>query len=104
MTFSEQFRNERWLKESKIIFESNKKATIEWHNGFYYYKKIRNVFVLHRDNAPACEYASGEDWYKNGKRHREDGPASLEGKSKFWYINGKYHREDGPRYRILEWN
>ena len=52
----------------------------------------------HREDGPACEWASGtKEWYLNGKRHREDGPAceSANG-DKVWWLNGKLHREDGP--------
>jgi len=54
--------------------------------------------VLHREDGPAVEYASGSrDWYLNGKLHREDGPAvELADGSKAWWLNGKLHREDGP--------
>lgn len=52
---------------------------------------------LHRDNAPAIEYANGErSWYQHGFLHREGGPAVTRKTSKSWYIHGKLHREDGP--------
>ena len=39
--------------------------------------------VLHREDGPAIEYASGtKEWYMNGKLHREDGPA-------IEYVNGE---------------
>ena len=47
--------------------------------------------VLHRENAPAVEYAAGTKcWYQNGLRHRTDGPAVewCDG-TKEWYINGE---------------
>ena len=51
---------------------------------------------LHREDGPACEYASGsKEWYKNGKLHREDGPAiEWDSGYKEWYINGKYLTEE----------
>ena len=65
-------------------------------NKFYY--SDREMKVLHREDGPAIEYASGfKAWYINDKLHREDGPAQewADG-DKTWYINGKLHREDGP--------
>jgi len=36
-------------------------------------------------------------WYLNGKRHREDGPAcEYASGSKCWKLNGKIQRENGP--------
>ena len=54
--------------------------------------------VLHREDGPAVEDASGNKWwYINGQLHREDGPAAeyADG-SKVWWINDKLHRLDGP--------
>jgi len=49
----------------------------------------------HREDGPACEYASGnKHWYLNGERHREDGPAiEYASGNKFWYLNGKEYSE-----------
>jgi len=57
---------------------------------------------LHREDGPACEYASGsKKWYLNGQLHREDGPAiEWAHGDKEWYLNGQLHREDGP---AIEW-
>ncbi len=46
--------------------------------------------LLHREDGPAIEYASGAKfWYLNGRIHREDGPAiEYANGNKFWYING----------------
>ena len=59
--------------------------------------------LLHREDGPAIEYASGHNyWYKNGVLHREDGPAiEYANGDKFWYKNGLRHREDGP---ACEWS
>jgi hypothetical protein len=54
--------------------------------------------VLHRENAPAVEYANGSRiWCQNGQRHRIDGPAIewWDG-DKRWWQNGQRHRTDGP--------
>ena len=53
---------------------------------------------LHREDGPACEFASGHKfWYLNGELHREDGPAiEYSNGTKEWYLNGMRHREDGP--------
>jgi len=53
---------------------------------------------LHREGAPAIEYADGDKmWFINGELHREDGPAvEYANDDKMWYINDKLHREDGP--------
>ena len=47
--------------------------------------------VLHRENGPAIEFATGDKfWYLNGLLHRTDGPAiEYANGSKEWYINGK---------------
>jgi hypothetical protein len=64
---------------------------------------------LHRDGAPAIEYANGTKlWYQHDKLHREDGPAiEYADGSKQWYLHGKRHREDGPANEyadgIKEW-
>lgn len=66
-------------------------------NGTYWHKD-EEMWILHREDGPAIEYASGsKSWYKDGKIHREDGPAVVSaGGYKYWKINGDYHREDGP--------
>lgn len=60
--------------------------------------------VLHRDNGPAVEYPSGEQWwFQFGKEHREDGPAIIRPDgSKEWFRDGKCHREDGPAVERLD--
>ena len=54
--------------------------------------------VLHRENAPAVEYANGSRlWCQNGQMHRTDGPAAeISDGTKMWYQNGRLHRTDGP--------
>ena len=52
--------------------------------------------VLHRENGPAIEWASGaKRWYQEGRRHRIDGPAVVYANgSNAWYINNKEMTED----------
>lgn len=67
-------------------------GTIEWvHDG-----------KPHREDGPACEYASGDKfWYIKGELHREDGPAcEYTNGEKNWYSHGKLHREDGPAIEL----
>ena len=67
------------------------------------YYSDREMTVLHREDGPAAEYASGyRYWYINNKLHREDGPAvEYDTGTKAWYTNGELHREDGP---AVEWS
>lgn len=60
----------------------------------------------HREDGPACEWASGDKyWYLNGKHHREDGPAiECTDGDKIWYLNGKLHRENGPAIERINGN
>jgi hypothetical protein len=72
-------------------------------NGDKFYHSDREMKILHREDGPAVERASGSKaWYSNGERHRETGPAieSANG-SKEWYLNDNLHREDGP---AIEWH
>ena len=58
--------------------------------------------VLHREDGPAVEYASGTKmWFIYGVYHREDGPAveTVYGE-KYWCVNGKYHRINGPAIQL----
>jgi hypothetical protein len=57
---------------------------------------------LHRENAPAIEYADGtKEWYLHGKRHRENAPAvEYANGIKMWWLHGKLHRDDGA---AIEW-
>ena len=67
-------------------------------NDTKFYFADPEMTILHREDGPAAEYASGSrEWYLNGKLHREDGPAiEYACGDKAWYLNGKRHREDGP--------
>ena len=72
----------------------------EYGNKLYY--KDEEMTILHREDGPAVEYASGyKSWYLNGKRHRLDGPA-VEGAngSKLWYRNGKLFTEEQFKEKI----
>lgn len=81
-------------------------------NGIYEeYGKIKwyKDDVLHREDGPAVEYASGTKiWFLYGVYHREGGPAVETGEGdKFWIVNGKSHRIDGPAIEYadgsMEW-
>jgi hypothetical protein len=66
--------------------------------GDKFYYKDREMSILHREDGPAIEYASGSKyWCINDSLHREDGPAieHADG-SKYWYMNDKRHHDDGP--------
>jgi hypothetical protein len=71
--------------------------TINDHGDKYYYND-KEMTILHREDGPAVEHASGyKSWFINGKRHREDGPAiEFVNGTKEWYNMCKLHREDGP--------
>jgi hypothetical protein len=60
--------------------------------------KDKEMEILHREDGPAVEWATGTKfWYLNGKLRREDGPVvEYDDGTKFWLLNGDYHREDGP--------
>jgi len=56
----------------------------------------REMTILHREDGPAAEWASGgKEWFLNGKLHREDGPA-VEGYdgSKEWFLNNEFLTEE----------
>jgi hypothetical protein len=65
----------------------------EYGNKFYH--KDKEMKILHREDGPAVEYASGSKiWYLNGKRHREDGPAiEYANGDKAWYLNSVEYTE-----------
>jgi len=46
---------------------------------------------FHREDGPACEWASGDKWwFRNGQHHREDGPAvELANGTKCWFFRDK---------------
>ena len=53
---------------------------------------IKGTDILHREDGPAIEYATGtKSWCKEGKYHRLDGPAyeGYNGIKEYW-IDGKY--------------
>ena len=65
-------------------------------DGDKYYFSDREMKILHREDGPAVEYASGfKEWRVDGKLHHEDGPAiEWADGSKSWYLNGEYLREE----------
>jgi hypothetical protein len=65
-----------------------------------------DVFIRHREDGPAIEYANGAKiWCLYGMRHREDGPAiEYADGDKVWFIHGKHHREDGPAIELVNGN
>ena len=67
---------------------------------------IKGTDILHREDGPAIEYATGtKSWCKEGKYHRLDGPA-YEGYNgdKVWFKEGKRHRLDGPAVEYFNGN
>jgi hypothetical protein len=78
----------------------------------YYYKDgtISNEHkwyrVLHREDGPAAEYASGtKQWWIDGKLHRTGGPAiEWANGSKWWYIGGEEYTEQDFNIIIEEVN
>ena len=71
-------------------------------DGDKFYYSDKEMEILHREDGPAVEYASGSkfsrksSWYLNGMRHREDGPACEWADGyKEWYLKGiEYSEED----------
>lgn len=65
------------------------------NNGSIYWHKI-GTDLLHREDGPAIESASGNKfWYFEGKLHRVDGPAiEWANGIKLWYIEGKEYTEE----------
>ena len=60
-----------------------------YSNGTQEYYRDKEKTILHREDGPAIELASGSKlWYQNHKRHRMNGPAveHADG-SKSWCIN-----------------
>jgi len=60
--------------------------------GSKYYYCDAGQSILHRDDGPAVECASGlKCWYQNGKLRRYDGPVieCPDGSKDWWYQNGK---------------
>jgi hypothetical protein len=83
----------------KIIMERLVKTNANLRYMIYYVKSDKSGTVwykdcackiLHRENGPAVEYATGEQrWYLNGKLHREGGPAAVHANGdKSWYLDG----------------
>lgn len=60
-------------------------------DGDKFYYLDREMKIVHREDGPAIEFASGDrSWALNGKRHREDGPAvEWANGTKSWYLNGE---------------
>lgn len=63
--------------------------------GNKYYYKDKEMTILHREDGPAVEHASGyKAWYLNGKLSREDGPAvECADGHKAWSLNGDFLTE-----------
>ena len=63
-----------------------------WINtrGTKHYYSNKQMTVLHREDGPAVEFASGfKEWHVNGQLHREDGPAfEYADVYKSWWVNG----------------
>lgn len=60
-------------------------------SGDKFYYSDREMKILHREDGPAREHASGvKSWWLNGKLHRKDGPAiEYTNGSKEWWLNDK---------------
>lgn len=57
----------------------------QWGNKCWY-----RMGVLHRDNAPAVQWANGGDsWYHKGRLHRADGPAINRAGCTSWFVHGR---------------
>ena len=58
--------------------------------GTKHYYSNKQMTVLHREDGPAVEFASGfKEWHVNGQLHREDGPAfEYADVYKSWWVNG----------------
>lgn len=69
------------MKEQYIKIDSD---------GNKFYTSDKDFTVLHREDGPAAEYASGDKfWYVNGRAHRIDGPAyEYANGQKSWYLHG----------------
>jgi hypothetical protein len=74
------------------------KMTVDEHGNKYWFLHGE----LHRDDAPAIEYANGaKRWYQHGQLHRVGEPAVVAADgSKQWYQRDDLHREDGA---AVEW-
>ena len=77
--------------ESRREVASN--GTVQWYDA---------DGKLHRDAAPAIEYADGSRWwYQHGELHRDGAPAiEWADGTKEWYQHGQIHRDGGP---AVEW-
>ena len=70
-------------------------------DGHKYYYSNKEMTQLHRENGPACEYASGNSrksgtkiWYLNGQCHRQDGAAiEYTNGIKYWYFYNRHVTE-----------
>ena len=56
------------------------------------YYKDKEKTILHREDGPAVEHASGnKEWYLNNKIHRMDGPAvEYNTGRKMWFVNDEF--------------
>ena len=55
------------------------------------------MHIVHMNEPQMQQLPDGTKmWYLNGKLHREGAPAvEWASGAKMWYVHGKYHREDG---------
>jgi hypothetical protein len=65
-------------------------------DGDKFYFKDKAMTILHREDAPAVEYANGgKGWYLNDVLHREDGPAvEYADGDKEWWLEGREYTEE----------
>ena len=61
-------------------------------NGHTFYFKDPEMIILHREDGPAVEQASGGKlWLQNSRFHRVDGPATEnDNGEKSWFVNGEF--------------
>ena len=56
----------------------------------HHYSLIDNLWVVHRDGAPAVICGDVEYWYQYGLCHREDGAAIVAPDKAYWFWRGKF--------------
>ena len=90
----------RWFKDAKCtVIHREGAPAIEYADGTkaWWLNGLR-----HRTDGPSIEFANGtKEWYQNDQLHRTDGPAmEYANGGKSWFLNGKLHRTDGP---AIQW-
>ena len=92
-------------KDGKDLFNEESSSGNVYY--YYYYDKD-DMYLFHRDGAPAIEYFNGDkEWWVNGNCHREDGPAveRVDGRKEWWLNNEELkNKEEHQRalFQIVE--